>query len=338
MTDEILAFLAVLLAAVPVAGAATEPLDWTSLKNPVLAYADWSIKDYACVYQDGNFHLFFSAFYEDRGRVRSHVVQVTTPDFKTFSEPLVNLDGREDDWIGMCSPDVARIGDTWYLCYNSWGDKEDQPNQLFFRSSKDLKNWSPARPLAANLTRRVRAIDAAVASWQGKVILFWKEVQTTRCAVGDSMEGKFRLIGDGYPKTWMRDGREVTWNENYQLLFIDGKWRLLTSTKMDGSTMFPVLFTMEGDGTRLEDWLTWVDGYRLDVAQEEFNTRDRANASALMLPGRMGDGCWYLLYAGNTEGQTFLKRGHNRLGISRSRDLEHWEPAGQPHCGAPDDL
>lgn len=328
MTVETLAALTLALAASSVAAGSGEPLDWKGLKNPVLQYADWSVKDYACVYHDGTFHVFFSAFYEDRGRVRSHVVQVTTPDFKTFSEPLMNLDGREDDWIGMCSPDVARIGDTWYLCYNSWGDKEGQPNQLFFRSSKDLKNWSPARPLAANLTRGARAIDAAVAPWQGKVILFWKEVQTTRCAVGDSMEGEFRLIGDGYPKTGMRDGQEVTWNENYQLLFIDGKWRLLTSTKMDGSTMFPMIYTMDGDGSRAEHWLRWVDGYRINVAQEEFNTRDQANASALMLPGKMEDGYWYLLYAGNTEGQTFLKRGHNRLGLSRSRDLLHWEPAG----------
>jgi len=325
--------LALALTASLAAAAAAAPLDWKSLKNPVLQYPDWSIKDYACAHHNGTFFVFFSAFYEDRGRVRSHVVEVTTPDFKTFSGPLINLDGREDDWIGMCSPELARIGDVWYLCYNSWGDKEGAPNQLFFRRSRDLVNWGPQQPLASNLTRGVRAIDAAVAAWQGKVILFWKEVQTTRCAVGDSLEGEFCLIGDGLPKMWMRDGREVPWNENYQILLIDGKWRLLVSTKIDGSTMFPVLYTMDGDGSRPEHWLKWVDGYRLEVPVEDFNTRDQANASALMLPGALEDGFRYLLYAGNTEGQTFLKRGHNRLGLARFRDLMHWESAGS----APDE-
>ncbi len=338
--SAIFAAAAVAVLAACCAGAEPAGLpDWSRLRNPMLEYPDWSIKDYACAYQDGMFHLFFSAFYEDRGRVRSHVVQVTTPDFREFSEPLMNLDGREDGWIGMCSPDLARIGDVWHLCYNSWGDKEGAPNQLFYRSSCDLRSWSPERPLAANLTKGIRAIDAAVAPWQGRVVLFWKEVQTTRCAISDSMDGEFRLIGDGLPKMRMRDGREVPWNENYQLLFIDGKWRLLVSTKTDDSHMFPVLYTMQGDGSREEDWLRWVDGHRIEVAVEEFNTRDRANASAIVLPGRMADGFWYLLYAGNSEGQTFLKRGHNRLGISRSRDLVRWEPAGTPAAtptGAPE--
>ncbi len=324
-------FMVIILLCAPLlaASAAAADIDWAALRNPVLEYSDWSVKDYACGYHDGTFHLFFSAFYEDRGRVRSHVVEVTTSDFTHYSEPLLNIDGREDGWIGMCSPELATIGDTHYLCFNSWGDKEGTPNQLFYMSSDDLVHWSRRRPLAANITKGVRAIDAAVAPWNGKIILFWKEVQTTRCAIGESMDGEFRIIGDGFPKAYLKGGREVEWNENYQLLRVDGKWRLLASTKLDGSTMFTVLYTMEGDGSREEHWLKWVDGGKLQVAQEEFNTRDSANASALMRPGKQADGYWYLLYAGNTEGESFLKRGHNKLGLSRSRDLTSWSAAGR---------
>lgn len=317
---------------------------WAGLRNPVLQYADWSIKDYGVAHKDGVYHLFFSAFYEDNGRVRSHVVQVSTRDFKTYSEPILHFDGQEDGWIGMCSPDCVMIGDTYYLTFNSWGDKEGRPNQLFYMTSKDLVNWSPRRPLAENITRGVRAIDAALNFHDGRFVLFWKEVQTTRCCVADAIDGPFRLLGDGYPKFRGRDGREFEWNENYQLVGIDGKWRLLASThdpdysreETDDrgrtrtvKTMMPILYTMEtGDGSKDDDWLSWVDGYEPKVELQEFNTDHRAN-SAVLLDQTEIDGFWYMLYAGRTEGASFLRRGNNKLGISRSKDLANWSPAGR---------
>ncbi|HEV2500996.1 MAG TPA: hypothetical protein VGY31_15610, partial [Terriglobia bacterium] len=57
----------------PVTAAPARFIDWASLRNPVLAYPHWSIKDAAMAYRDGVFYIFFSAFYEDHGRVRSHV-------------------------------------------------------------------------------------------------------------------------------------------------------------------------------------------------------------------------------------------------------------------------
>src|SRR5580700_1464189 len=80
-------------------------LDWKSLSNPVLSYPDWSIKDSAMAYRDHTYYVFFSAFYPKEGETISHVVEVSTPDFKHFSEPILNFDGKEDGWIGMCSPD-----------------------------------------------------------------------------------------------------------------------------------------------------------------------------------------------------------------------------------------
>jgi hypothetical protein len=103
-------------------------IDWNDLKNPVLSYPNWSVKDSAMAYRNGTFYVFFSAFYPDRGQVRSHVVEVSTPDFKHYSEPIFNFDGEEDGWIGMCSPDIQRLNGTYVMTFNSWGDKPGKPN------------------------------------------------------------------------------------------------------------------------------------------------------------------------------------------------------------------
>ena len=302
-------------------------MNWEQLKNPVLEYPTWSIKDYGIAYEDGVFYLFFSAFYEDNGRVRSHVVEVTTPDFKAYSEPILNFDGQEDGWIGMCSPDVMKAGDTYYLVFNSWGDKEGKPNQLFYMSSSDMANWSARKPLAANLTQGKWAIDAALAFESGKYFLFWKEQQTARCAVGDSIDGDFRFIGDGYPKFQSASRKHVPWNENYQLLKTDGKWHLLATTHGKTRSHAPIIYDMQGDCESEANWAQWTNGRELFVADEQFNTRDQAN-SAVLLDLTCVDGFYYLLYAGTTEREAYLRRGWNKLGVSRSEDLTKWMPAG----------
>jgi hypothetical protein len=97
--------------------------------------------------------------------VRSHVVEVSTPDFKHYSEPIFNFDGEEDGWLGMCSPDVQRLNGKYVMTFNSWGDKPGKPNQLFYRASDDLVHWTPRRTLGLNLTQagNQRVIDAALA-------------------------------------------------------------------------------------------------------------------------------------------------------------------------------
>jgi predicted GH43/DUF377 family glycosyl hydrolase len=104
-----------------------EFIEWRNLKNPVYQHQDWSVKDASIIYKDQEFYLFFSAFFFDRSRERSHVVAVKTRGFKTFSEPLFIWDGRDDGWIGMCSPNITQVGDMYYLTYNSPGDKKIYP-------------------------------------------------------------------------------------------------------------------------------------------------------------------------------------------------------------------
>src|SRR5580698_1199980 len=122
-------------------------IDWAKLRNPVLSYPNWSIKDTAMAYRDGTFYVFFSAFYPERGQVRSHVVEVSTKDFAHFSDPIFNFDGEEEGWIGMCSPDVQQLYGKYVMTFNSWGDKPGKPNLLFYMTSDDLVHWTPRKPL-----------------------------------------------------------------------------------------------------------------------------------------------------------------------------------------------
>jgi hypothetical protein len=307
------------------------PLIWTRLCNPVLSYADWSIKDWACAYRDGAFYVFFSAFYQDEGQIRSHVVEVSTTDFQTFSSPILNLAGREDGWEGMASPDIVKAGETYYLTFNTWGDRPGQPNQLFFMASPDLVHWGPRRPLASNLTKG-RSIDAALAFAGDRFYLAWKDRRhVSRIAVAPDPGADFSLVGDGVLTFERAEGaRTSRKHENCQFVRVDDRWLLLATHF--GAGHLPYLYRMSGDGTQEKHWQTWFGGYALQVAVEDFNTEDRANAAALY-DWRAHDGHFYLFYAGNTEKRTYRSsggwgRGWNRLGLSRSRDLVAWHPAG----------
>ncbi len=322
---------AMILACVTARGGVKDGLmDWSKLHNPVLEYPNWSVKDYGVAYNNGACYIFYSAFYEEEGRVRSHVAAVKTSDFKTYSEPLFNLWGKEDGWTGMCSPNVSKIGGKWVMTFNSWGDihPNGQTNQLFYRESADLETWGPIKPIAANLTTGKRAIDIAIEQANGKIYLIFKEKQTPKIAVGDSLDGDFKFIGDGLVKFKMTDGNTANAHENYQFLKIDGKWHLLV-TNMKGAHG-PHLYTMAGDGATDEDWLQWVDGYKCMVADEPFNTGSHDNSSVLLDQSAV-DGYYYLLYAGSMAEtkEQYAGRSHNKLGLSRSTDLKTWLPAGK---------
>jgi hypothetical protein len=312
----------------PAAIGQTKPsLDWKILSNPVLSYPDWSIKDSAMAYHDHTYYVFFSAFYPKEGETISHVVEVSTPDFKRFSQPILNFDGKEDGWIGMCSPDVQLLNGQYVMTFNSWGDKPGKPNELFYMTSPDLVHWSKRQTLALNLTGTNRVIDAALGAADGGYYLIWKEgsphgKMKPRLAFGKSLEGPFDYVGDGYPSLLMANGKDngLT-HENYEFIHGDGKWYLLTT---DYTPEALYLYTLE-PGSR---WLKWTRGYRLDTPQESFNTDNRDNAAAIY-KARQEDGYYYLIYAGRTEGQAFARRGWNQLGLARSTDLIHWSPAGQ---------
>jgi len=293
-------------------------IDWENLSNPVYSRPGWSTKDACMAYRDGWFYVFFSAFYKDDGRERSHVVGVKTRDWKTFSRPLFNWRGEEGGWIGMCSPNLTKVGDLYYLTYNSWGDKFLKPNRLFYAVSKDLEHWEKGKPLARNITWGRRAIDAAVAHANGKYYLVWKEFQTPKAA------WSYQMGADG----WHRLG-EVTpdWFENGELISIDGAWHLLCTAGGLRGVHYPALREMQDSGEKEEHWTQWGEFQKLSVPVEDFNTNEAANA-AFLADWRRHDGHFYLIYAGRTEGKSHLGRGNNKLGLARSRDLKNWEVPG----------
>src|SRR3984885_6137849 len=302
-------------------------IDWQSLGNPVLSYPNWSVKDTAMAYRNGTFYIFFSAFYPERGQVRSHVVEVSTRDFKHYSEPIFNFDGEEDGWIGMCSPDVQRLRGKYVMTFNSWGDKSGKPNQLFYRTSDDLVHWTARKTLGLNLTQEgnQRVIDAALAQADGGYYLGYKE-QTPgihsrpRVAFSRSLDGPFHYVGDGIAALLMKDGKDNGFfHENYEFLHTNGQWCLLTTDYLHNREVHdkydvqaPYLYALEPGS----HWLKWTQGYSFDLPQEKFNEESIANAPPFYV-WRKYDGYYYVIYAGRSEGQAYAKRGWNQIALAR---------------------
>lgn len=316
------------LLAMPAAAAGGPFIHWKSLHNPILSYPNWSIKDVAMARRRGTFYVFFSAFYKDHGRVRSHVVEVSTRDFRTYSHPIFDFDGEGEGWIGMCSPDIQRIGDEYELSFNSWGDKPGKPDQLFYMTSADLVHWSRRHSLAGNLTVGKRAIDAAIAHANRGYYLIWKQgmkVRKARLAFSKTLGGAWEFVGSGYPSLTMPDGAENGLvHENFEFIKFDGKWHLLTSDYPRGHHEY--LYTLESN----RDWLKWGRGLQLKIPAQDFNKLVHADAAALY-DWRREDGYFYLIYAGRNEKIAYLGRGWNRVALARSKDLVHWVPAGTSH-------
>jgi len=286
-------------------------------------------------YKDETFYLFFSAFFRERGRERSHVVGVTTLDWKVFSEPFLFMDGRDDGWTGMCSPNITRVNATYYLTFNSWGDvhPNGQKNQLFYCESEDLGHWTSYRQIGQDLTHDIRCIDIAITFYDDQFYVMWKDESIrqpikkykTRIASCPLLTEPWNFIGDGYAHFFLHGGKESSLtHENYEFIEIEGKQMLLS---LDYSPHHPVLYSIGGASEIEASWQTWIDGRDLMLPREQFNTNHIANAPFLA-DWRENDGYFYLLYAGRTHGLTHAGRGNNKLGLARSRDLTTWNVPG----------
>ena len=322
-----IAFFFLLYSSASARGAQKPFIDWANLHNPVLSYPQWSVKDCALTYRDGVFYVFFSAFYEEHGRVRSHVAEVSTKDFKTYSQPILNFDGEDEGWIGMCSPDVQLLGNVYELSFNSWGDDPEKPDQLFYMTSKDLVHWSARHPLGANLTAGRGVIDASVTQAHGGLYLVWKDGRQqkemrTRLAEAKSLDGPWHFVGSGDASLKMASGAENGLvHENFEFLWIDGKLHMLSSDYPNGHHEY--LYTLLDPSHPLE----WGQGFELNIPPEDFNQLVPCDAAAIF-DARKYDSYFYLIYAGRNDATTYLHRGWNRLALARSKDLVHWVLAG----------
>ena len=289
-----------------------QTIDWDQLSNPIYSKEDWSVKDACMIFNeaDAHFYLFFSAFYFDNGRERSHVSAVKSKDLVHFSEPLFIWDGQDEGWIGMCSPNITKDGDKYILTYNSWGDKRGKRNQLFYAESDDLNTWNKHLPLSKNLTTGVRAIDAALIRHNGRFLLTWKRIQTSQMSISDSL-GSNKWLNMG--------GLNLGWFENGQFIEINGHLHLICTAKGNAQK----IYKLKNTGDDIWNYTAWDLLTEITVPEEAFNTNDRMNAGFLF-DNTSVDGYYYYIYAGRTENKSHLGRGDNKLGITRSRDLKIW--------------
>lgn len=346
MKTKLAATIALLFTIVPMWSAPKSFIDWSALHNPVLSYPDWSIKDFAVARRHKVFYIFFSAFYEDHGQIRSHVVEVTTRDFKTYSRPIMNFDGEDTGFVGMCSPDVQKLGRLWELSFNSWGgDDTTKPHQLFYMTSPDLVHWSPRHSFATNLTAGHGVDDLTVTRSGKRYYAMWKEAVnphgiSRREAVEKSqlfpwkyglrpqlseskkLNGPWHFIGSGYPTLNMADGKENGLiHENFEFIWINGVLNVFSSAYPQGHHAY--LYALLNPAHPLQ----WGNGRKLNLPTESFDRAVPYDAGAIY-DWRRQDGYFYLLYAGHNDKTSYAGRGWNRLALARSKDLVHWASAG----------
>jgi hypothetical protein len=326
-------------------------LTWSSLQNPILSIDGWSIKDVAVTYRQGRFYFFFSAFFCEPGVVpssavtacdggteRPHIATTSTADMKTFTTPTLLFESESKGWDGLISPDLVYLGGERYvLTFSSWGERAGQPpTQLFHSESSDLVHWGPMTLLAGNVTKG-RVFDGVLALEHGNVYLLYKQggvrpaPDTLALAVAPTIDSdQWKVVGT--PTLLTQSGKDNgAAHGNFHFIAIAGKWYLLTTDSLygsDGIPYVPFFYRMEGVGTKETDWLRFIDGYPFTITLESFNISQAANGASIM-DWTSHDGYYYLFYAGRTEGDSHIGRGDNKFGVSRSRDLKTWVPAGE---------
>ena len=137
-------------------------------------------------------------------------------------------------------------------------------------------------PLADNLTKGVRAIDAALACHDEQWYLTYKEAQSPRMAVADSIEGPWRALPPPVDQ----------WIENAQFIHEEGEWyRYATLLHHDQG-----IARMNGDGSKQEDWSNWLPFEKIETEEiPGFNRGIRSNAGSLW-DDRDASGNWIRVF------------------------------------------
>ncbi len=306
-------------------------MDWSQLHNPLLSYQGAAVKDQALIWAMGSWHLLFSYVTNNTviaGDEHWDIATAQSTDFVHWSAPA--------PWTeqpgGMASPDVVRAPSGEFVSTYDSPPGETGPVQakLYFRTSPDLVHWSGPQPLAPALhpSPGVRMIDPALAWMDNGLILAYKVGTTSQTQAFEiawsksgSLYGPWVVIG--------RPGIRVYGDtfENYELVSIDGLWRLVaTSNTFDQ----PWIFTLVGKPTSPQSWLHWDDGRELQVPSQPWDTGSGISsvnfehANSAFICQDSVNGYTYLTYAGSTELTQFGGWGHAEIGVVRSRDLVHW--------------
>lgn len=294
--------------------------DWGGVRNPVLSFPHVAIKDAFLAHNGERWHVGYSRITADPFRFQlGFASSADLVDFEigeTIDQP---------DTGGLASPAVVRAPDgRWVMTYNSHTrDVGTALNKLYYRTSDDLVTWSaPTRIVIDGLDGAdERLIDAAVAFTETGALLFFKRDQTAYVAhaASGSIDGPWTSLGELTPANL----------ENCQPIQIDGVWHLVGTTIP--LVHDPVLHRLDGDPSDPSAWRRWSVVRTFEITPQTWNSGDFldfevANA-AFLVDDRARDGFFYVLYAGSSDLSSYEGRGHAKLGLARSTDLEHWDVA-----------
>lgn len=312
------------------AGPAGVTIPWAQLRNPILSYPATAAKDVGVRIANGRWHFLFSSV----GTPEHWSIGATSSTDLRHWTPLTVWPDQSGT-RGLASPDIVEAPDgTYVVTYQSNpGDAGGGAAKLYYRTSRDLEQWSRAKPLARALypSPDARMIDGALAYTGHGLILGFKygladgsEKQAFEIAwsPSGSLDGPWQLVGR---PTISEFGDTF---ENYEFFRLDGVWHLIATTN---TLDRPYLATLAGPPSNPRSWLDWTGGRVLDIPAEKWNsapgvsslTHEVANAIYLC-DARAIDGHYYVFYAGSAELTEFGGWGHAAIGVARSIDLVHW--------------
>ena len=305
---------------VPPGEAGDVTIAWDQLANPVVDL-DHMTKDETVRFVDGQWHMYFSERFESGGDPATRTGHWVSDDLSEWSPaPAV------PEWG---SPDITSAEDGTLVITAQVRDPDDpEVSRIEVSTSDDPDGpWSEPRELLPDELPGERTIDAALAHTDlGLFLLFKRGLHTSAdqhvelaWSESGALDGPWEVLGEP----------DLPLSENFEFLPIDGTWHVLATSI---PVHEPVLYELGGDPGDERSWLHWEKVRAFDVPEESWNTgpglagvdHETAN-SAYLCDARGVDGSWYLFYAGSTELTTFEGRGHAKIGLARSKDLEHWD-------------
>jgi hypothetical protein len=205
--------------------------------------------------------------------------------------------------------------------FNSWGDNKERPNQLFYITSRDLKNWTARTLLAPSVTANEKVAQPSLAFSKGNWFLMYNNEEETRMAMARGVRTPFKELGIGRVSFYSSTDTIVP-HLKHQLIPFGNKWVLLAS----GNNYTPYLYILPVQGTSGLGWLSWEGGYPLKVIRQEVATTPVPATAALVNMQSFG-GYFYLFYVINPSDETTLERGSSKIEVYCSTDLLYWAPA-----------
>ncbi len=320
-------------------GQSTAPfIDWAALRNPILGFDDRRLKDQAVAYQDGRFYLFSSTGFADDDPDATTKEQsfFRTNDFLAF-EPFRD-DGLNPPGSGIGSPDLTEIDGVWRMVFQLPDPELPDNRRLFLTASTDLTDWSAPVELVPDVLPDQSIIDGALIKRGDFFFLGFKWRQPQLFYVT-------RSETPALDQRWLPAERALApiddfffgFAENFQFVEIDGRLRMIATARDPEGVRCPNLFTCShepfiydvasGDGSAVGDWRLWDHKTQLRIPYESWNPVMHANTGFLN-DWREHDGFFYLSYSGSLDSESFEGRGHDKIGLARSRDLVHWRVAG----------